>query len=51
MVIIDKSKYTAKYLELPRRDQFLKLKHDPNKSFEKKIQRTLRKLKVRLSTQ
>ena len=51
VVIIDKSKYTAKYLELPRRDQFLKLKHDPNKSFEKKIQRTLRKLKIRLSTQ
>ena len=51
VVIIDKSKYTAKYLELLQTNQFLKLKRDPTKSFENKIQRTLRKLKTKLSTE
>ena len=51
MVIIDKSKYTAKCLELLQTNQFLKLKHDPTKPFENKIEHTLRKLKTTLSTQ
>ena len=51
IVIIDKSKYTAKCLELLQTNKFSKLKYDPTKSFENKIQRTLRKLKTRLSTQ
>ena len=51
VVIIDKSKYTAKCLELLQTNKFSKLKHDPTKSFENKIQRTLRKLNKRLSTQ
>ena len=51
VVIIDKSKYMAKSLELLQTNNFSKLKHDPTKSFENKIQRTLRKLKTRSSTQ
>ena len=51
MVIIDKSKYIAKCLELLQTNQFSKLKHDATKSFKNKIQHTLRKLKTRLSTQ
>ena len=51
IVIIDKSKYMAKSLELLQTNNFSKLKHDPSKSFENKIQRTLRKLKTRSSTQ
>ena len=51
VVIIDKSKYTTKCLELLQTNNFSKLKHDPTKSFENKTQRTLRKLKTRLSTQ
>ena len=51
VAIIDKSKYKAKCLELLQTNKFSKLKHDPTKSFENKIQRILRKLKTRLSTQ
>ena len=51
VVIIDESKCTAKCLELLQTNHFSKLKHNPNKSFENKTQRTLRKLKTRLSTQ
>ena len=51
VVIIDKSKCTVECLKLLQRNQFSKLKHDPTKSLENKIQRTLRKLKRRLPTQ
>ena len=51
MVIIDKSKYTTKCLELLQANKFSKLKHDPTKSFENKIQHTLKKLKTRIPTQ
>ena len=51
VVTIDQSNYRAKCLELLQTNKFSKLKHDPRKSFKKKIQRILRKLKTRLSTQ
>ena len=51
VAIVDISKYTGKHLELLETNQFLKLKHNSTKSFENEIQRTLRKLKTRLSTQ
>ena len=50
VVIIDKSKYTGKYLELLQTNQFLKLKHDLTELFENKIQHTLRKFKTKLLT-
>ena len=51
VVIIDKSKYTTKCLELLQTNQFSKLKHDLTKSFENKIQHALIKLKTKLSAQ
>ena len=51
VVTIDQSNYRAKCLELLQTNKFSKLKHDPRKSFKKKIQRILRKMKTRLSTQ
>ena len=51
VVTIDKSKYTAKSLELLQTSKFSKLNPDWTKSFENKIQYTFRKLKRRLSTQ
>ena len=41
---IDKRKYKAQCLELLQASRVLKLKHNPTKSFENKIQRKLRKL-------
>ena len=51
VLIIDKSKHTGKCFKLLQTNQFWKLKHDPTKLFENKIQCTLWKLKTRLSTQ
>ena len=51
VVIIDKSKYTTKCLELLQTNKFSKLKYDPTKSFENKIHRIFGKLKTRLSTE
>ena len=50
LIIINKLKCTRKCLELLQTNQFLKRKHDPTKLFENKIQRTLTKLKIKLST-
>ena len=43
---MDKSKYTEKCLQT---EQFTKLRDDPTKSIEKKIQGELRKLNTRLT--
>ena len=50
VVLMDRTKYTKKCLELRQTDQFIKLNHDSTKSIEGKIQRILRKLKNRLSS-
>ena len=42
VVIMNKPKYHAKYLELLNTDQFTKFNHDPAKKIEVKKQRVLR---------
>ena len=49
VVVMDRSKYTEKCLGIFQIEQFTKLRHDPTKSIENKIQRELRKLKTRLT--
>ena len=49
VVAVDRSKYTAKCLNILQTEQFTKLRHDPTKSIVNKIQRELRKLKRRLT--
>ena len=51
VAVMDRSKYTKKYLNILQTEQFTKLRHDPTKSIENKIQRELRKLKRRLTIQ
>ena len=51
VVVIDRSKYTEKCLNILQTEQFTKLRHDPTKSIESKIQRELRKLKTKLTIQ
>ena len=51
VVVMDRSKYTEKCLNILQTKQFTKLRHDPTKSIENKIQRELRKLKRRLTIQ
>ena len=48
LVLMDKTKYTNKCLEILEANQFTKLNHDPTKSFEGKIQQLSRKFKSRL---
>ena len=48
VVLMDKTKYTKKCLEILETNQFTKLNHDPTKSVEEKM-RLLRKFKSRLS--
>ena len=48
-VVMDRSKYTGKCLNILHTEQFSKLWHNPAKSIENKIQRELRKLKTRLT--
>ena len=50
VVLIHRTKYTDKCLELLQTNQFIKLNHDPTKSVEDKIQRISKKLKGRLSS-
>ena len=50
VVLIHRTKYTDKCLELLQTNQFIKLNHDPTKSVEDKIQRISKKLKSRLSS-
>ena len=47
-VVMDRSKYLEK---LNYTEQFTKLRHDPTKSIQNKIQRELKKLKTRLTIQ
>jgi len=49
IVILDKNKYTAKCLNLLQSDQFVKLKKDPTKTIETKIQKAVRKIKSKLT--
>ena len=46
---MDRSKYTDKYLDILKTEQFTILKHDATKSIENKIRQELRKLKTRLA--
>ena len=48
MVILDKNKYTEKYLSLLNSEQFKKSEKDPSAAIEGKIQRALRKIKLKL---
>ena len=49
IIVLDRSKNTEKYLNIPQTEQFTKLRHDPTKSIENKIQQELKKLKRRLT--
>ena len=49
VVIMKKSKYTEKGLAIPSTKQFQKLKLDPTKSTEVKVQRMVRKIKSKLT--
>ena len=40
VVLMDRTKYSEKCLELRQTNQFMKLNHDITKSVESKIQRT-----------
>ena len=51
VVVTDRPKYTEKFLNILQTEKFTKLRHDPTKSIENKIQRELRKLKRRLTIQ
>ena len=51
VVIMDKSKYTEKGLAILSTKQFQKLKLDPTKSTEVKVQRMVRKVKSKLTIQ
>ena len=51
VVVMYRSKYHEKCLSILQTEQFTKLRHDPTKSIENKIQRELRKLKTRLTIQ
>ena len=44
IVIMNKGKYTEKYMKILNTKQFRKLKKDPTKNVEMKIQRALRKI-------
>ena len=49
VVVMDWSKCIEKCLNILQTEQFTKLRHDPTKSIETKIQQELRKLKIRLT--
>ena len=51
VVIMDKSKYTGKGLTILSIKQLQKLKLDPTKSTEEKVQHMVRKIKSKLSIQ
>ena len=44
VVVMNRSNYTEKCLNILQNEQFIKLRHDPTKSIENQIQRELRKL-------
>ena len=43
-VVMNRSNYTEKCLNILQNEQFIKLRHDPTNSIENQIQRELRKL-------
>ena len=47
-MLINRNKYTNKYLEILETIQFIKLNHHPTKSFQGKIQQLLRKFQSKL---
>ena len=49
VVLMDRTKYTNKCLEILETNQFTKLNHDPTKLVQEKIQQLFRKFKSRLS--
>ena len=49
-VIMDRSKYTEKGLTILSTKEFQKLKLDPTKSIEEKVQRMPRKIKSKLTS-
>ena len=49
VVLMERTKYTNKCLEILETNQFTKLNHDPTEPNEEKTQRLLRKFKSRLS--
>ena len=49
VVLMDRTKYRNKSLEILETNQFIKFNHDPTKSVEGKIQRLLKKFKSILS--
>lgn len=52
VVGLDKSKkYTEKCFHILQTEQFTKLRHEPTKSIENKIQQELRKFRTRLTIQ
>ena len=51
VVILDKNIYVDKCLSILDTNQFMKLDKNPTSSYESKIQRTLRKIKSKLSTE
>ena len=51
VAVMYKSKYIEKSLHVLQSEQFTKLRHDPTKSIENKMQRELSKLKTRLTMQ
>ena len=51
VLIIDKTKYQGKRLALLNINQFLKLNRDHTKQIQTKIQRALRKIKTKISSQ
>ena len=44
VVVMNRSNYTEKCLNILQNEQFIKLRHDPTNSIENQIQRELRKL-------
>ena len=51
VVILDKNIYNEKYLSILDINQFMKLDKNSTRSYETKIQRTLRKVKLNRSTE
>ena len=49
LVVMDRSKYTEKFLEMLSTKQFTVVENDATKTLESKIQRTLRKLKSKIT--
>ena len=49
--VTDSKKYTKKYLNLLHTDSFIQLDHDPTKTIERKIQRSICQIKNTLTKQ